>query len=172
MRRFHGELDLGSPGRVWALAVPADPEEVCCVVSISQTAAAISAAIGGGLIDDEVCAVHARERRVGRFPAGGEPAGEAAREVARQSDREEHTVYQDANRDQLGLPDNSRAKTLARRLNWPHCAQGISLRGTILVTGLDPTGCDTHVPNSVLVAAAGEGLIGSLSIVAGLLCEC
>jgi hypothetical protein len=132
---------------LWALVIPANPDDACHVAQVTQSAAAISDAIGGGLIDDELCAVQAREHQTGSEPAD-----------------EPHAIYQDADRDRLGLPDNPRAHALATRLNWPHMANSTSLRGTVLVTGIDHTGHDTHVPNAVLAAAASEGLLPAASI--------
>jgi hypothetical protein len=88
--------------------------------------------VGGGLLDEVACPV---------------PPGD------------EHTIYQDETWDARSLPDNSRAFRLGARLGWPHLAERRSLRGDVLVLGLDARGQDTHVPGIVLEAAAREGLL-------------
>ena len=118
----------GSSARlsVWALLIPADPIRPCLVVAVELSGICFSAAIGGGLLDERVCTAN-----------GVQP----------------HTVYQDADRDVLGLPQNVRAQALAAQLNWPHLHANVSLRGDVLVAGLDAFGDDTHVPEAVLTAA-------------------
>lgn len=121
-----------APVAVWGLHIPARPDRPCRLDRVTVTAVGISDAIGGGLLDEVLC------------PA--EP-GRA------------HTVYQDADRDAQGLPDNSRAQRLAARLGWPHLTERLSLRGDVLVLGVDARGQDTHLPGSVIEAAMREDLL-------------
>jgi hypothetical protein len=122
---------------VWALLIPADPNRPCLVVTVELSGACFSAAIGGGLLDEGACTSD-----------GVQP----------------HTVYQDADRDSRGLPQNRRAQTLAARMNWPHIQAGMSLRGDVLVTGLDLFGHDTHVPGGVVAAAQQAGLLAGAAV--------
>jgi hypothetical protein len=111
---------------VLVLLLPAGSERPCRLRRVELRAVSFSDAIGGGLLDDIPC---------GR--SGGSW----------------HTVYQDAERDTKGLPDNPRAWLLAARLEWPHLAMRLSLRGDVLVAGLDGWCQDADVPEDVLAAA-------------------
>lgn len=115
----------------WGLILPADATVPCQVRRIPMTATGISATVGGGMLAETPCLV---EQGI-------------------------HTIYQDADRDVRGFPANQRAFRLAARLGWQHVERRISLRGTVLVLGLDVRGEDTHVPVVVLEAAIREGLL-------------
>lgn len=114
------------------LQVPADLARHCTVHEIALTGAAISDAIGGGLLDDAL---------TDTLDGAG------------------YCLYADADRLTKHLPDNPRAVLLAARLGWVHLADRIHLRGDILITGADDAGNDTDVPHAVLVAAHRTGLL-------------
>jgi hypothetical protein len=105
------------------LLVPADPARQVGVITVACSAAGLSAAIGGHLIDDGA---------IGVLPGGVEfalyPADCAC-----------------------DLPDNPRAAVLLARL-WlePDRSLMARLRGDVLVTGLRRGFTDTHVPDQVI----------------------
>jgi hypothetical protein len=117
---------------VRALLIPADLARRCAVRELALTAAALSDAIGGGLLDDALTDT-----------IGG--AG--------------YCLYANADRLTKLLPDNPRAVLLAARLGWIHLADRIQLLGDILITGTDHTGNDTDLPYALVEAAHRTGLL-------------
>lgn len=104
-----------------ALLVPADQRMTVRVITIKNSAVAISEAIGGGLIDDSATGTYNGSR---------------------------FAVYQNECRD--GLPDNPRAAVLAVRLGLVGRAFLADLRGDLLVTGLESlTNDDQDVPAQI-----------------------
>ena len=120
-----------SPAQLTALLMPAQVETPCQIVSVRNRSAAISEAIGGGLIDDVL--------------VGGTAGGM-------------YVIYA-CDDEQTTRPANPRATVLAVRLG--HYGREVQrrLRGTVLVVGLlaDGTG-DTDVPATVLTAATRAGI--------------
>lgn len=122
-----------SPARtVRALLVPADGADPVEVVTVADSAQAISDTLGGCLLDDST---------IGSLPHGGL-----------------FTVYLTDGASTLA--DNPRAAALAARLGlMGRRLQQARLRGPVLVAGLDPaTGGDLDVPAGVLTAARRVGL--------------
>ena len=134
----HDQRDRDAAGEVraqpsiWAMLIPADLARPCVVLRLPLSGIRFSDAIGGGLLDETICSAKTGQ---------------------------EHTVYQDADRDTHHLPHNHRAATLATRLDWPHVEDRLSLRGDILITGIDASGLDTHLPHAVLLSAVRAGLL-------------
>jgi len=127
-----GQLRPMNTGRsLWALHIPADPEQHIQVIQIPNSAAAISDTIGGGLLDDTT---------TGQLPNGTH-----------------YTIY--LNQNPNDLPDNPRAATLTARLGHTDRDVQTRIRGDTLITGLDPqTGDDTNVPAELLHALRHCGL--------------
>jgi hypothetical protein len=117
---------------VRALLIPADLERRCAVQELALTAAALSDAIGGGLLDDAL---------TDTINGAG------------------YCLYADADRLTKLLPDNPRAVLLAARLGWIHLTDRIQLRGDILITGADHSGNDTDLPYALVEAAHRTGLL-------------
>jgi hypothetical protein len=115
-----------------ALLIPADLQRRCAVLELVLTAAALSDAIGGGLLDDAL---------TDTIDGAG------------------YCLYADADRIAQGLPDNPRAVLLAARLGWIHLADRVQLLGDILITGADDTGNDTDLPYVLVEAAHRTGLL-------------
>jgi hypothetical protein len=120
---------LPSPA-IRALRVPANADEPCTIVHLELTAAAISDAIGGGLLDDV-------------------RSGAGERSV---------NLYLDEDRLRKGLPDNGRAAVLVARLGCVDRTFLAGLCGDVLVTGADGDGNDADLPPTVLVAAEQSGI--------------
>jgi hypothetical protein len=120
------------PVSVRALLIPADLQRRCAVRELALTAAALSDAIGGGLLDE------ALSDTVGGL---------------------DYCLYADADRHAKRLPDNPRAVLLAARLGWIQLADRIHLHGDLLLTGTDPAGNDTDIPYAVIEAAHRTGLL-------------
>lgn len=127
---------MGNTRVITGLVVPADPERPVAVVEVSDHARSFSDAIGGGLLDDTVTAALVSGDRI--------------------------ALYLDEQRHQRRLPVNLRARRLLARL----AATGqlgevpdAEPRGDLLITGLERTGADTHVPPAVLAAAVAAGLL-------------
>ena len=103
------------PTQLIALLMPADAGAPCRIVSVRNRAAAISEAIGGGLIDDVLI--------------GGTTGGMYVL-YAGDEDSDEQIVR----------PDNPRAAVQAARLGHHGREVQRRLRGTVLATGLHATG--------------------------------
>jgi hypothetical protein len=116
---------------VTVLAIPADPREPALVIRLEATAAALSEAIGGGLLDDD---------------GQGEVSGER------------FTLYVDEERCTRGLALNDRAARLSARLGLLDRRWLAQLRGDALLVGLGPRNEDRDVPLPVLTAAFRSGL--------------
>lgn len=108
------------------LLIPADPVRPCAVQRLPLSTAALSDAIGGGVLETVVtsafedCAFH---------------------------------VYADRHREARQLPDNQRAILLSARLGCIQLVDRIQLRGDVLLTGSDTAGNDLDVPYAVFEAA-------------------
>ena len=116
--------------RLRALLIPADPSRPLALLPVADTAAAISDAIGGGLIDDTITGTH-----------GGHG----------------FTLY--LGEDTVPVPDNPRAAVLAARLGLHERAIQARLRGDVLIAGLG-AGSDHDLPDPVLQAVAACGVLG------------
>lgn len=119
-------------GLVRVLLLPADAERACAVLAVPPTAAGLSDALGGALLDD---VVHGTVNGL------------------------VYCVYVDERRHDLGLPDNPRARVLATHLGWLRHAWDVGLRGDALVAGVDVRGNDTDVPLALLLTARLAGLL-------------
>ncbi|HET9655357.1 MAG TPA: hypothetical protein VFP72_08380 [Kineosporiaceae bacterium] len=121
-----------SPRRtIRVLLVPADAAGPVEVVTVADSARAISDTLGGYLLDDST---------IGSLPPG-----------------ELFTVYRAD--DVSTLADNPRAAALVARLGLVGRRLQARLRGPVLVAGLDPTtGGDLDVPVGILTAAQQVGL--------------
>jgi hypothetical protein len=120
------------PVSVRALLIPADRERHCAVRDLTLTAASLSDAIGGGLLDDA---------------------------LSDTIDGSGYCLYADADRLAKRLPDNPRAVLLAARLGWADLADRVGLLGDLLIVGADPSDNDTDVPHTLIVAAHRTGLL-------------
>jgi hypothetical protein len=112
---------------VLALRVPADESMQGEILDVIASAAALSDAIGGGLLEDAV---------YGRV------------------DGQDYCVYLDEEREVKRLPGNRRAERLARLLGWSADDPAPTLLGDILITGVGPHGDDADVPDYVLGSPA------------------
>jgi hypothetical protein len=123
------------PRRLRTLRIPWHPEEPCEVLTLRACAVDLSAAIGGGLLDD-------------RWHGCLEHQG--------------YCVYLDLERDSRELPSNRRATALATSLGWPDTPDAPLpdlMRGVALVVGTDPAGDDIDLPEIVLAEAHTIGLL-------------
>jgi hypothetical protein len=120
------------PVTVHGLLVPWDERRACQVQELALTAAALSDAIGGGLLED---GVHA------------EICGAV------------YSVYLDDDRVTKKLPLNERAAALSARLGQVDRAWLSGLRGDALFLGCDEQRDDIDVPPVVVDAARRSGLI-------------
>jgi hypothetical protein len=117
------------PSHIAALLVPADERLPCRLLAVAESSVEISAAIGGGTIEDVV--------------TGATPGGL-------------FVVYA---QDETSLPENARAGILATRLGYPARDVLRRLRGDILVTGMEPGGrWDLDIPSHVLAALRAAGI--------------
>jgi hypothetical protein len=107
------------------LLVPADRAGSCRLTALPDSAAGISDALGGVLLD--ACAVD------------GMPAHRC-------------WVYLDSDRHDRRLPRNNHLDRLASALGWPGDRFGDWL-GPALITGRDLSWADLDVPSAVLAAA-------------------
>jgi hypothetical protein len=121
---------------VRALRIPANVERRCAVQELTLTAAALSDAIGGGLLDEALV--------------------ESLEGVG-------YCVYADLDRVTRGFPVNARIAVLAARLGWIDLIDRAQLRGDLLIVGADDQGNDTDVPHTVIEAAQRCGLLPSPS---------
>jgi hypothetical protein len=120
----------GSLEAIRALHIPADPSQDCSLLLLEPSAAALSDALGGGLLDDAYYGAIGPDR---------------------------YCLYLDEMRQAKHLEPNQRAAVLAARLGWENLR--IRLHGDALLVGTD-SGCrDTDVPAGVLAAARRAGLI-------------
>jgi hypothetical protein len=117
---------------VHALLIPVDPGTRCAVLELALTAAALSDAIGGGLLDEA---------------------------LVESLDGVSYCVYADLDRVTRQLPPNARVAVLAARLGWIDLVDRAHLRGDLLIVGADDQGNDTDVPISVIEAAQRCGLL-------------
>jgi hypothetical protein len=124
----------GHRGRVCvrALIIPTDLTRPCQVTELALTAAALSDAIGGGLLDDIL---------IDTF------------------DGARHYVYADAERFTHRHPVNHRAVLLATCLGWLNLIDCFRLLGDILILGADSTGNDTDIHHPVIETAHRTGLL-------------
>jgi hypothetical protein len=122
------------PGTVRVLLVPADPTQPLEVISVANSARAISDALGGHLLDDTT---------IGALPGG-----------------RWFTFYL-ADVSVPTLPDNPRAAALAARLGLVDRDLQAQIAGPVIVAGIDPSsGNDIDVPHEVITAAAQTRLTG------------
>jgi hypothetical protein len=120
----HGGLHLPD-GWLFALLVPELPQRPCSLLMLPDSAAGISDALGGALLDE--CAVD------------GLPTHRC-------------WLYLDVTRRDRRLPRNQRLERLATALGWPRDQAGDWL-GPALITGRDLHWADLDVP-SIVVAAS------------------
>jgi hypothetical protein len=116
---------------VLGLVIPADRGEPVTLAVLGLTASRLSDAIGGGLLEDALCAV---------------------------CDGSGYTFYLDEQRVAKGLPRNERAAVLSARLGHVGRAWLAGLCGDVLVLGCDERLDDADVPPSVVDAATRCGL--------------
>lgn len=130
-----GEVGTGrvgpDPSSVMALRVPADGDQPVALVVVKASAVALSAEIGGGLLDDSVHGV---------------------------VDGQRYVIYLDEERVAKSLPDNGRAAALAARLGHRDRDWLADVRGDALMTGCTVRGDEIDVPNGVVAAACRAGL--------------
>ena len=114
------------------LVIPADPRVRLLATVMEPTRSQMSAAIGGGLVEDAL---------TGQVDGAG------------------YTFYADENRVLKALRDNDRAAVLAARLG--HTQRGLmaGLRGDVLVLGCRGLAEDVSVPREVVDAARQSALI-------------
>lgn len=112
-------------GWLFGLLVPADLQYACTLLMLRNSAAGLSDALGGALLDE--CAVD------------GRPTHRC-------------WVYLDATRHARRLPRNRQLERLAPALRWPRNQSGDWL-GPALITGRDLHWADRDVPSVVLAAA-------------------
>jgi hypothetical protein len=117
---------------VVGLVIPADPRARLLVTVMAPTCSEISAAIGGGLVEDALS---------GQLGGAG------------------YTFYADQNRVMKALPGNDRAAVLAARLGHTHRGLMAGLRGDVLVLGCRGLAEDVSVPRGVVDAARQSALI-------------
>lgn len=113
------------------LRIPADDTEPVLLMRVELSAAALSDAIGGGLLGEQ----HGHAGGVG------------------------FTVYLDDDRAAKSLPGNARAAALATRLGEVDRQWLAGLRGDALVLGRDQRFDDADVPTAVVRAALRAGLL-------------
>lgn len=118
------------PG-ICVLLVPASARRDCRVLVVPPTAAGLSDALGGALLDD---AVHATVNHLG------------------------YCVYLDEERVARSLPEHARAMVLATHLGWLERAWEVGLRGDVLLAGIDVDGNDTDVPLPLVLTARTAGV--------------
>lgn len=123
---------LSSAGHVLVLRIPAIDTEPCALLSLALSSAALSDALGGGLLDD---AQYGCEGGAG------------------------YCLYLDEDRRDKNLPPNRRAVQLAERLGWGGSAERVDVRGDALVLGTDDFRNDADVPVAVVTAARRAGLL-------------
>jgi hypothetical protein len=115
-------------GWLFGLLVPADPEQACALIMLRDSAAHLSDALGGALLDEAA--------------VDGRPTHRC-------------WLYLDVTRHTRRLPRNRRLERLAAELGWSRDRSG-SWLGPALITGRDLYWADRDVP-SIVVAAALRG---------------
>ncbi|MEJ2578488.1 MAG: hypothetical protein P8Z68_05255 [Kineosporiaceae bacterium] len=127
-----GPTGEGSRARqtLTALVVPAERGRPVRSVHVEASTRGYSDIIGGGLLEEILLVV----------PGGGAVA-----------------LYVDERRVQHGLPENTRAQRLASRLGLGAPLLP-TLRGDVLITGLDRGGADTDVPAEVVTLVRRTGI--------------
>lgn len=116
------------------LRIPADTGLPLSLMVLWLTEAALSGAIGGGLLEDALT---------------GEQDGHG------------YVFYVDQHRVAKGLPGNERAAILSARLGHVTRAWLADLRGDVLVLGRDRHRDDVSVPRLVVDTAMRSGLFGA-----------
>jgi hypothetical protein len=119
--------------RVRALLIPANRRRPCTLITIAESAACLSDAIGARHLEE----VH-HESAAGRG----------------------YRLYGDEQRRTEGYPPNERAAVLAARLGWIDLADKVGLHGDLLVVGAHDPHRDSDVPEAIVRAAIQSGLIG------------
>jgi hypothetical protein len=157
-----------SPGAsrlVTGLLLPARHDRAVTVAQLPLTAAALSSAIGGGLLDDAYYGLTVQRHEPTRHlpgavvaPVGTPLMGHAPFGTAEGA----YCLYLDEDRGRRELALNDRALALGARLGWDPRAD-LVLRGDVLILGVDDHGNDTDVPPGVLTAAVRAGLIEPLA---------
>jgi hypothetical protein len=145
----------GQRERVRVLLVPADPAAPVEVISVANSARAISDAIGGHLLDDTT---------IGQLPDGSwftfylaDASG-----LALPADGNVPALPADASG--LALPDNLRAAALAARLGLVDRGLQAQIAGPVLLAGIEPrSGADIDVPRQVLTAAQDTSKVVGVS---------
>jgi hypothetical protein len=126
------EIQPGDARSVVGLVIPADLRMRLLVTVMAATSSGLSAAIGGGLIEDAL---------TGQVGGAG------------------YTFYADQNRVMKALPGNDRAAVLAARLGHTQRELMAGLRGDVLVLGCRGLTEDVSVPRGVVDAARQSALI-------------
>lgn len=122
------------PVSVHGLVVPADPRHHVEVRELTLVAAALSDAIGGGLLDEALVGTYGTD---------------------------DFTFYLDERRNVAQLPVNDRAAVLSARLGFVRRGWLAGLRGDALVLGRLHDHEDTDVPRSVVDVARAAGLLSA-----------
>lgn len=115
-----------------ALIIPTNLARPSQITDLALSAATLSDAIGGGLLEDTL---------IDTF------------------DGTRYCVYADADRLVRRHPQNHRAVLLASRLGWLDLVDRFHLLGDILILGADDTGNDTDIRHPVIEAAHDTGLL-------------
>ncbi|MBI1759660.1 MAG: hypothetical protein HYR62_10645 [Actinobacteria bacterium] len=115
----------GPAGSILALRVPASADSPCRLLRLPPTAADLSDALGGALLDDVVHELGSGRR---------------------------FRVYLDEGREARRLPVNRRAGALLGQPGGREPAGHALVRGDVLVTGVDGAGNDVDIPAELLPA--------------------
>ncbi len=121
-------------GSVLGLRIPVDAGLPVSLMVLRLSSSALSAAIGGGLLEEALTA---------EIAGGG------------------YTFYVDAHRVAKGLAPNDRAVVLSARLGHVSRAWLEDLRGDVLVLGCDARLDDVSVPRFVVEAAMQSALMAA-----------